>query len=100
MQTTSKMVTQACVVYRERDGEIVHIHYEFFAPGMELNTEEQMELLARRHASARQRNLTEVGFLHLHEPNFAGFPRRVDPNTGELELAGRLPTERPSRPSA
>ena len=81
------IVTQLCIVYRAGDGAIVHNHFEAFAPGMRLHTEQHMEHLAQQHASARGHDLTGVKFLHLRDPQFAGWPKRVDPQTGKIELA-------------
>jgi hypothetical protein len=80
-------VTQLCMIYRAGDGAIVHNHFEAFAHGMSLHTEQRMEILARRHASAAGHDLTDVRFLHLRDPRFAGWPKRVDPQTGKIELA-------------
>jgi hypothetical protein len=86
MQMTGT-VTQLCMIYRADDGAIVHNHFETFAPGMRLHTEQHMEHLAQQHASARGHDLTGVKFLHLRDPRFAGQPKRVDPQTGKIELA-------------
>jgi hypothetical protein len=86
MQTTATAVTQMCVIYRPADGTIVHIHFETFAAGMKLHTEHQVEQLARERAAAKQRDLTDVKFLHLRDPRFAGWPKRVDPQTGKIEF--------------
>jgi len=80
-------VTQLCMIYRAGDGAIVHNHFEAFAPGMRLHTEQHMEHLARQRASARGLDLTDVKFLHFLDPQFAGVPKRVDPQTGKVELA-------------
>jgi hypothetical protein len=86
MQLTGT-VTQLCMIYRAGDGAIVHNHFEAFASGMRLHTEQHMEVLARRHASARGHDLTDVKFLHFRDPQFAGWPKRVDTRTGKIELA-------------
>jgi hypothetical protein len=79
-------VTQMCVIYRSGDGAVVHTHYETFAAGMNLHAEQHMEHLARRHATAKGHDLTDVKFLHLRDPRFNGWPKRVDPQTGKIEL--------------
>ena len=84
---TAATVTQVCVIYRPSDGAIVHTHFETFAAGMNLHTEGKMEHLARQHASAKGRDLTDVKFLHLRNPQFVGWPKRVDPRIGKIELA-------------
>jgi hypothetical protein len=84
---TAVTVTQLCVIYRAGNGAIVHSHFETFTSGMKLHTEQHMEHLARQRASARGHDLTNVKFLHLNDPQFAGWPKRVDPQTGKPELA-------------
>jgi hypothetical protein len=84
---TAVTVTQLCVIYRAGNGSIVHSHFETFTSGMKLHTEKHMEHLARQRASARGHGLTNVKFLHLNDHQFAGWPKRVDPQTGKLELA-------------
>jgi hypothetical protein len=44
-------------------------------------------VLARRFASAKGHDLRDVKFLRLRDPQFAGWPKRVDPQTGKIELA-------------
>jgi hypothetical protein len=80
-------VTQLCVIYRPSDGTIVHTHLETFVTGMSLHTEHHMEHLARQHASAKGCDLTDVKFLHLRDPRLAGWPKRVDPQSGKIEVA-------------
>jgi hypothetical protein len=84
---TAATATQMCVIYRASDGAIVHTHFETFTSGMKLHTEQHLEHLARQRASTRGHDLTDVKFLHLRDPQFAGWPKRVDPQTGKIELA-------------
>jgi hypothetical protein len=86
MQTTSIGVTQVCVIYDPSDGKIIHIHSETFAPGMEQHSEDEMENRARHHAHKAKRTVTDAKALHLHDPRFEGWPKRVDPKTQKLEL--------------
>ena len=87
MQAMTDTVTQVCVIYRPDDGRMVHVHFEAFVAGMKLYGEDRMEQLARQRAAAKGRDLTNVRFLHLRDPKLAGVPKRVNPQTGELELA-------------
>ena len=100
MQTTSTGITQVCVMYNHADGKIVHIHSETFAHGMKLHSEDEMEKRARHHAQKAKRNLTGAKALHLRDPHFAGWPRRVDPKTQKLEVAEPHSLGKPSGTSA
>lgn len=99
MQTTSTGVTQVCVIYSPINGSIVHIHSETFAERMKLHSAFEMERLARKHALEAKRDLTDVKVIHLHDPRFVGWPRRVDPETGKLEMADLHSFRKTSEPS-
>ncbi len=86
MQKPSSAVTQLCVIYKPVSGKILHIHSETFGEGMKLLSDDEMERRARHHAHARKRDLSEVTALHLRNPNFTGWPKRIDPKTGKLEM--------------
>ena len=90
MQTTATGATQVCVLYNSVSGNIVHIHSETFAEGMQLHPEDEMETLARQHPLKAKRNLTDVKVIHLRDPRFEDWPRRIDPTTGKLEMAAVL----------
>ena len=98
MQTTSTGATQVCVLYNSVSGNIVHIHSETFAEGMQLHPEDEMETLARQHPLKAKRNLTDVKVIHLRDPRFEDWPRRIDPTTGKLEMAGVLSFTKPNGP--
>jgi hypothetical protein len=98
MQTTATGATQVCVLYNSVSGNIVHIHSETFADGMQLYPEDEMERLARQHALEAKRDLTDVKVIHLRDPRFEDWPRRIDPTTGKLEMAGVLSFTKPSGP--
>ena len=98
MQTTSTGATQVCVLYNSVSGNIVHIHSETFAEGMQLHPEDEMETLARQHPLKAKRNLTDVKVIHLRDPRFEDWPRRIDPTTGKLEMAGVLSFTKPIGP--
>lgn len=87
MQKTSTGVTQLCVMYKPISGKILHIHSETFADGMTLHPEDEMEKRARHHAHERKRDLTSAKALHLRDPRFVGWPKRVDPKTGKVEMS-------------
>jgi hypothetical protein len=87
---TAATVTQLCVIYRAGDGAILHTHLETFAAGMSLHSEQHMEHLARQHASTKGHDLMDVKFLHFRDPRFTGWPKRVDPQTGRIELTDIL----------
>jgi hypothetical protein len=53
---------------------------------MKLHPAIEMERLARQHAREAKRDLTDVKVIHLNDPRFIGWPRRVDPQTGKLEM--------------
>jgi hypothetical protein len=86
MQKTSTGLTQLCVIYKSLSGKILHIHSETFADGMKLLSEDEMERRARHHAHGRKRDLGGAKALHLREPKFTGWPKRVDPKTGKIEM--------------
>ena len=98
MQTTVTGATQVCVLYNSVSGNIVHIHSETFAEGMQLHPEDEMEKLARQHALEAKRDLTEVKAIRLRDPRFEDWPRRIDPTTVKLEMAGVLSFTKPSGP--
>lgn len=100
MQTTSTGVTLVCVIYNPANGKIVHIHSEAFAEGTKLHSEDQMEKLATHHARKAKRDLTGVKALHLRDPRFVEWPRRVDPKTQKLEMTGPHSFRKPSGGSA
>jgi hypothetical protein len=93
---TASGTTQMCVLYDQADGRIVHIHSETFAQGMRLHSEDKMEQMARARAQGAKRDVGACKAAHLRDPQFAGWPRRVDPRTGELEIA--LPQSFGQRP--
>jgi hypothetical protein len=96
MQTTSTGVTQVCVIYDPSDGKIIHIHSETFAPAMEQHSEEEMENRARNHAQKAKRTVTDAKALHLRDPQFTGWPKRVDPKTRQLEVTEPRSLGKPS----
>jgi phosphoribosylanthranilate isomerase len=93
---TKSGVTQVCVIYNPVNGKIVHIHSETFAEGMQLHSDDKMEELARQRAREAKRELTDVKVIHLRDPRFVGWPTRVDPTTGELEMADVHSFRKPS----
>jgi hypothetical protein len=86
MMQTAALSTQVCVIYRSRDGVIVHTHVEAFPADRAPHTEQEMERRAFHHASAKRRALDDVKCVHLRDPQVSGIAKRVDPQTGEIEF--------------